>query len=520
MPLADPMDYGNSPGNGPLRVGGSSVKASDGNANLPSTPSPAVSRMLPSVTMMRDLWSGSAKVRAEGEAYLPKAPAERPSDYRTRLERSVFVNFTRRTIEGIVGFMFREDIALGDDVPPVIQQHAENVDNAGTHLDVFVRDLVADAQTTGHAGIVVDYPNLSGVRLTLADEQAAKVRPYWVPIKKENILSWRVAYEQGRPVLTQLVLRELVTAPVGEFGEAEEERYRVFTRTPTANGPLVAFRLLMVTPDNKIVELDAGTYPTQVEIPFVEMPTSGKRAFLESDPPLLDVGYLNVAHYQVMSDYLTSMHMTAVPVFFTAGFQMTDPATGAVIEIGPNSGLNSPSPDAKAAYVSHDGAALGAQKTALDDLKADIGALGLAMLAPASRGVETAEAKRLDKSGQDSAIAVTARAAQDAVERALAFHARYLRLESGGSVTISREYENPLMDAATMQAYAVLADKLGIPDETILVMLQQGGRIPEDADIASLGMVMASARMAREDAADMAAEAAKQDAVAAAEAVP
>jgi len=63
----------------------------------------------------------------------------------------------------------------------------------------------------------------------------------------------------------------------------------------------------------------------------------------------------------------------------------------------------------------------------------------------------------------------------------------------------------------------VLADKLGIPDETILTMLQQGGRIPEDADIASLGMVMASARAAREDAAAMAAEVAKQEAADAAE---
>ena len=121
MALADPMNYGNTPGNGPLRVGGQSGSfASPSDAAVPSTESPTVKRMQPAVTMARDLYAGNEKVRAAGTTYLPKAPAERPTDYATRLNRSVFTNFFRRTVEGLAGFVFRADPELGEDVPPVI----------------------------------------------------------------------------------------------------------------------------------------------------------------------------------------------------------------------------------------------------------------------------------------------------------------------------------------------------------------------------------------------------------------
>ena len=82
--LPDPTDYGNIPGAGPLRPGGvPGVPQTD--ANLPSTPSPAAKRQQPAVTMLRDLWQGTEKVRERGTEYLPKAPAEDAVNYTARL---------------------------------------------------------------------------------------------------------------------------------------------------------------------------------------------------------------------------------------------------------------------------------------------------------------------------------------------------------------------------------------------------------------------------------------------------
>ena len=139
-------------------------------------------------------------------------------------------------------------------------------------------------------------------------------------------------------------------------------------------------------------------------------------------------------------------------------------------------------------YVSHDGAALGEAKAALDDLKADMGTLGLAMLAPQKRTAETAESKRLDKSTSDSALSVTARALQDGIENARGFHAKYLRgTPEGGSITINRDFEGLLLEAPVMAAFAALV-KAGFPPRPVLLALQRGGRIEADADIDQLEM--------------------------------
>ncbi len=502
----EPQAGGNAPGDGPLRRGGQPRKALRATGNdLPSTPSKAATRQAPAVATMRDLWGGDAAVKAEGMKYLPKAPLETAPNYGRRLARSVFHNFFRRTVEALVGFVFRVDPVLSDDVPPVIREHAENIDNAGTHLDVFLRDTFADAMTVGHAAIHVEYPDVGG-GLSMEAEKNLKVRPYWLPLKKENLLSWRTTIEHGRVVLTQLVVREITTEPDGAFGEAEVTRYRVFYRqrlvVEGGERVIVGFELLRVTDRQAVVREGWGLYSTQEEIPVVEVPTAGRIGLFESDPPLADVAALNIAHYQQWSDYANSLHKTSVPIFFTAGFKLGSD-DGAPVPIGTDDGINTEAPGAKAEYVSHDGAALTACKVALDDLKHDIGSLGLAMLAPQQRTAETLGAKRLDRQGEESTLSVSARALQDATERALAIHAKYLRLPSGGSIVINRDFEGSLMDAATMVAYATLADTLGIPDETVIEMLVRGGRLPEDTNVEEMADAMRGARAAREDVAQV-----------------
>jgi len=489
--LSDPTNFGNKPGDGPLRPGGRSASGILTDTDLPSTRSPLSAAQIGATDLMRDLAGGTEAVRAAGQTYLPKAPGEKPGFYANRLARSVFFNAVERTVQGLTGLVFRKDPVLSDDpeggVPEQIVEHWENIDLEGTHGDVFCRDLLADALLVGHAAILVDYPNTGGNQRR-DQEVAGNIRPYWVPIKKEDIMSWRSVQEGGASVLTQLVLREKTWVPDGRFGEREQTRYRVFYREMGR----VWYELLEVTKNNEVTRVEEGDYPTQTLIPVAEIKTSGSKSLFNSKPPLLDLGYLNVAHYQQWSDYAYAMFKSNVPFLFGKGIEEAkDPKTGEKLEsivIGPNTSFLTSGPNADLKYVSHDGAALGSSKQALDDLKADMGTLGLAMLAPQKRTAETAEAKRLDKSTSDSALAVAARAEQDAVENALQFHANYLRLESGGSVTINRDFEGLLMEAPVMAAFAQLVNA-GFPARLVLEALKQGGRIADDADLDELEML-------------------------------
>lgn len=500
-PYTDPTNAGNKPGDGPLRAGGISVSGlTTADTDLPSTESAAVKKQKPALTLCRDLAGGNEQVKSRSTVYLPMAPGEDPTNYNNRLQRSVFYNVFGRTVEGLVGLIFAKDPKLSPDVPIQIRGEEtetgetegqwENIDLCGTHGDVFVRDLTQDALTAGHAGIFVEFPATNGQQ-TSGDEQRGEIRPYWIPILKDNIVSWRTTIVNGRLVLTQLVLKECAMVPDGAFGEKEQTRYRVLWNQ---NG-VVGFNLLEVTKDKTVIEVASGLYPTQDEIPFSEIVTSGRESFLVSKPPLVDLGYLNVAHYQQWSDYATALHVSNVPILTIIGATVEENA-GAVT-VGPSTVLNLPV-GGGAQYTSHDGAALAASKTSLDDLKADMGTLGLSMLAPQKRAAETATAKRIDEKGSDSALGVTARGVQDGVERALGFHAKYLKLPSGGSLAINRDFESNVMDPAVMSAYADLADKMGLPLRVILVELQKGGRIGQDVNLDDLEVEMLANKAARD----------------------
>jgi hypothetical protein len=497
QPLYDPTNAGNRPGEGPLRVGGQPAQVPLEERDLPSTRAPASRRQMAALEIVRDLWAGNQALKAKGPAYLPMGPGEEPGNYAIRLLRAVLYNAFRNTIEGLTGYLFRTDPKLGDDVPAVIRTHWENLDNAGTHGDVFIRELAADAMVAGHAAILVDFPNTGGLQ-TAGAEQRGEARPYWVPVRKEHILSWRTTVEHGRTRLTQLVLHECTEEPVGDYGVAERKRYRVFRRDDAGH---VTWELLEVTDRRTVLLIASGSYPTQTEIPVAEVVTSGRRGLFESDPPFLDLAYLNLAHYRQWSDYDTSIHKTCVPIYWEAGVDVAQaPADGTPappLVLGPNAARRSTNPAFKIGYASHDGAALSACKAALDDLKNDMAQLGLAALQSSKRAAETATAKELDKGASDSALAVNARGLQDGVERALQFHARYLRLEDGGSVAINRDYGTQGMDAAKMGAWATLAEKLGVPPRFVLERLMEAGEIPEGTDLDALEMEMLAQQAAQ-----------------------
>lgn len=504
--LADPTNAGNEPGLGPLRVGGQAPPEGGmtTDKHLPSTRSKASKVQMPALKLVRDLWAGPERVAAETTVYLPKNLGEDDPNYKQRLSRSVFVNFFRRTVEGLVGLIFADDPVLGDDVPPQIVELWENIDLEGTHGDVFVRESLQDAMTAGHSAILVEFPEVS--QADIDDGTASRLeaegvlRPYWVPIKKENILSWRESTVGGRKLLDQVVIAEHHTVPDGPFGEDHDVRYRVLFRRPRGDGTAEVGFVLLKVHENKTVErIGEGLYPTQDEIPIVEVPTSGSIKTFVSQPPLIDLAWLNVAHYQQWSDYAWSLHKTCVPIFVVSGWDLTDDLGDPVpLKLGPNSAVTMSNPQSSASFQSHSGASLQQCKQALDDLKSDMGTLGLTMLAPQKRVAETAESRRIDKSTSDSTLGVTARSDQDAIEQALQFTANYMNLPEGGSITINRDFDQMAMDPAVMTAYATLIGQ-GYPLDVALEMLKRGKRLPEDADVEALEMQMIAEQAAKEE---------------------
>lgn len=471
-----------APGADPTWGGGVNRRQADD----ASYKSAAYRRMAAGWQICSDLLGGTPVMRAAAERHLPKAPAETLKEYERRKAVAELFNGFGRTVKGLTGMVFRRNPTLEEDMPEALTADWENIDGAGTHGDVFCKQVFEDALAKGHAGILVDYPTIPAElrdRYTLADVKEQNLRPYWVHYCAEQIISWRTTRMGGKTVLTQLVLKEEATVPEGMFGESTKCRYRVFRRRQGLQREvLVEFVLYEEqrrATEVVLVEVRRGVMAKQTEIPFAVVYAGTKEAILESRPPLLDLAYTNIAHWQVQSDHRHSLHIAGVPILVFKG-RDTSAAESKEQVVGPNVGIDVDK-DGDVLYVEHAGSALGQSRQELKDLEQRMAALGLAMLQSDTRAAETAEAKRIDKSEQDSALATAARGLSDAMEQAFMFHAAYIGLEAG-SVKVNQDFEHLNYDATMISALSTLQVAGQISLDTLWDMLQSGNILPQSFD--------------------------------------
>jgi hypothetical protein len=158
--------------------------------------------------IMRDTCAGTLHLRDQGSRYLPIEPAEDTRDFEIKRSRAIFFNAVERTLNGLVGMVFRKEPKFGDDVPEAtrgreaaeiaVEGHWENIDNAGAHGSVFCKEVFIDAMRDGHAAILVDMPPPLPEGATLTDERNAGRRPYWVSYRADQIINWRTTIVNGQ----------------------------------------------------------------------------------------------------------------------------------------------------------------------------------------------------------------------------------------------------------------------------------------------------------------------------------
>lgn len=439
----------------------------------PDFQSAVVKAQEPALILCRDVAGGWAKIKARSTTYLPKHPKEQDKNYQIRLNRPTFFNAFSRTLEGLVGMVFRTSPGLATDVPKPIETHWENIDKEGNHGEVFLKTVFSDAMEAGHNAILVDFPKVADpAKVTLADERALDLRPYWVHVRKEDIMNLRTSRGPGgERVLEQVTIRFTTHEAKGLFGDEEVVRYRVYRRV---NGS-VTWETWQAGEDKVPRPTgETGTIAKLTQIPLV--PIYGRQTgYFQSVPPLLDLANLNLLHYQTNSDFFHALHIGMVPTLVISG------GPEGSVEAGPNTYLALPQ-GATAAYLETAGTAFGAARQALEDLKGEMAVLGLSLLQGDKRAAETAEAKRMDKSEKDSALTTAARALEDGVEQCLMFHAQLAGLPTGGSITVNTDFaaESLTPEEVNTLSNAVAKGQLSI--ETMWQKLKEGEWLPDDFD--------------------------------------
>jgi hypothetical protein len=413
----------------------------------------------------RDCYVGTKAVRAKTTQYLPQFPAEDNDSYTSRLGQSVFFNAFKRTIQGLTGLVFRKNLELGEDIDATLKAHLENVDNQGTHIDVFAKNILEAGLRDGHTYIFVDMPKPEGVT-NLAQERAAALRPYWVHYLKDQVINWRTEEVNGQIILTQVTIEECKIIAAGRFEEKEVKQYRVLVPG--------GYFLYEVEEGQKgqapkVTEIEAGTTSLDY-IPLFAF-YADKQGYFCSQPPLLDLALENLRHYRLRSDLDNIMHVCNVPILAAMGrTNPEDPLTisGSVVDLPLEGDLK---------YTEHSGAAIGAAQKELEQSQSIMASLGLMLLSDQPKPQMTATESSYKNQSELSTLSGVARSLQDALEAAFAAHADYLRAKPG-SIEVNKDFGIFVIDPQMLQTLSAMEAESQYKLEWVWDLMERGGMMP------------------------------------------
>jgi len=437
-----------------------------------NSPHPQHEKFIDRWQRCRDAVEGQDAIKDAGEAYLPRLSGHTrdfsgQQAYDAYKGRALWFGATDRTLRGYVGAIMRNDPSFL--VPDVLKPRMLDVTDAHQTAVQFTHTMVKELMTTGRLGLLVD-----------RDDEGADELPYFKLYYPENILNWIIEDE----VIQALTLHETVYQPkdndpyelesVAQIRELKMDNgvYTValWQREKSADGELKE----TWTPISTITPTFRGTPLDRVPFFFA---SADEDATSCSKPPILDLVDANINHYQLDADYRHGLHFTALP---TAVFTGVD--EGKAYYLGSEGALILRNENAKAFFLEFQGLGLTAIKDAMEERKAQMASLGAQLLqrGQRGRGVETAEAARIQNSGETSLLATIVGRTEECLEQAFAFMATWAGVpttEEDVEVNMNRDFIDATLNAEEINALVAAWQAGSITTDVLFWNFQRGGVI-------------------------------------------
>lgn len=431
--------------------------------------------------LLHDLLGGTESMRAAKSEWLPREPRETYTAYENRLRRSFLYNAYADTVEKLVAKPFSKPVSVQGSFDERIESIRNDVDRSGRDITQLGRDVFRDLVVYGIGHILVDFPKTEGVE-TLADERELGIRPNLLHVSPVDLISWRTERTpSGKTRLTQVRIREQRVEPKGDFIDELVHYIRVLTPDSYA-----VYRRKQMQDENnpeqddyELVEEGSHSFG---EIPLVSM-YAARTGFLTAKPPLLDLAFMNLAHWQSLSDQRNVLRFARVGILFASGFTEEEMEEG--LTIGPNQLIRSTNPEADIRYVEHAGQAIGAGQEDLNMLERRMEVLGLQPLVQRT-GVQTATGKAIDESRVHTAVQSWIRSVESGLRDAYLFAHRWFQIDPPEDleIDITNDFGVSLRATEDIESLLKLRAMGGVSQETFLRELKRRGLISEAVDIA------------------------------------
>lgn len=489
---------------------------------LPSYTRPELVASAADLTLVHDLLAGTRQMHEQSQArgYIRKWKDEDQSVYDIRRKIETVFEGLGRTISSATGMLFAK--------PPGVTWNASeaamtelwaNLDAAGTAGPVFVKRFSEAALRDGLGIILVDHtptPIDPETKLPVVvhggNEKTLGLRPTWAMYGRSQVINWKTAVINGKKTLTLMVFYECSDVDVGAFGIEKVHRFRELR---LINGAAVWRLWELVGDDGSKLEHfrlvgAPGVFMNKLGdvadfLPVAVAYTGRTDAPMTATIPLMGVAWANLSHWRQSTNLTFYREVAAFPQpKLTGTLAQTvvgETVVPGTLRIGPMVAVHLSEPTATFEWAELQGSSMDQLEKGIQEKLSQMSKLGVAFLQTDTRAAETAAAKRLDATAENSTLATAAQGIEDAGNHALEITAWYLGIEKAGApvLTISRDYESTAMDPQTMVAYVTAVKEAGLPIRILLEAWLAGGRLPSDTDLDALEADMEAAAAAKDE---------------------
>jgi hypothetical protein len=419
--------------------------------------------------------AGQDAVHAGKAAFLPRLGEQTDAEYDAYRMRAPWYGATGRTLDGMVGMVFRSDPTL--EAPEALKAFALDITLSGVALDGLAREALSEVLGPGRYGLLVEYPQVVQQPASLAAASDLNLRPYVTAYKTEHIVNWKLQRVNNAMQPVMVVLQESFEVEVDEFEAECKTQYRELR---LVNGAYVQ-RIWRENEKKEWVQFGPDIIPTKNGKPLTAIPffPFGPEALtLEvQQSPILDLVDINLSHYRTAADLEHGAHYTGLPTPFIAGVQLGE---NEKIKIGSSQAIVSPDPQASASYMEFTGQGLGSLERLMDRKEKQMAALGARMLAPEKAGVEAANTLSMRHNGEDSVLAGIAKLVAYGLTEMLAFMAEWAGITGTVEYKLNTDYLPKGMSAQDLTALMSAWQQGGLSYQSLFENLQRSEIIAAD----------------------------------------
>jgi hypothetical protein len=441
--------------------------------------------------MIRDVLKGAKAIRDGGDKYLPRLGGMTWGEYEAYKKRAQFFNATARTLNGLVGMIFRKEpeIILGDAEMLRPSLEACTIDNQP--FTVFARAVVREILSMGRVGALVDAPVNGG-------------SPYFSIYMAENITNWRnTRAANGRVIAKQAVLKEdLLVESQSGFGSDEITIYRELyldedgIYTQRLWFPVKTKENIAYAPQDAINPSMVGAGFFRDEMPFICFGPM-KSSLKVQRPPILDIAELNVLHFQRSAQLAHGQFYTATPTYWAI-----PPNTGDTPEyrVGPNTVWLVDQPNS-CGILEYRGEGLRYLESACTQLENQMAGLGARLVADRRNTAgESNQVAEMRSKGESALLYEIVDSAERGLTDLLKIWVRWNgRNPQGVEVKLNRDFVDSSLEYRTWLQLDRSHAKGDIDDETYYRVLFEGEVLPSSYGPADVKKLIDNAAANRAD---------------------